>query len=133
MNAREFGPYLLLRKLSESALVETYRAGERDGQEVQRVVLLCFFNTDADDAIWLAETAQAGRRALKGLTASSLGSAVDSGEIDGTAYLAYDYISGGDLRTLMDRSHSQGAPVTLGHALLITNRIAQALLAAWQH
>jgi hypothetical protein len=81
MNPREFGPYLLLRKLSESALVETYRAGERDGQEVQRVVLLCFFNTDADDAIWLAETAQAGRRALKGLTASSLGSAVDSGRL----------------------------------------------------
>jgi TonB family protein len=133
MDSRELGPYVLLRKLSQSALLEIYRAGEREGQEVQRVVLLCFFNVDQEDAAWLAGTAQAGRRALKGLDANSLASAIDSGEIEGTPYLAYDYVSGGDLHTLIQRTRTHGTPVSLGHALLITDRVAQALLAAWEH
>jgi TonB family protein len=133
MTPQELGPYLLLRKLSENALCETYRAGQRSGQEVERVVLLYFFNTDPSDAQWLAETAHAGRRALSGLESPSVPAAVDSGEIAGTAYLTYDYIPGRSLEIFLEKARALESAIPIEHALLITDRIAQGLQAAWDH
>ena len=133
MEPQELGPYLLLRKLSENVLCETYRAGLRSGQEVERVVLLFSFKTDPDSAIWIAETANAGRRAFAGVDSPFLSPATDSGEVDGTAFLTYDYIPGRSLKALLERLRAQESAAPLEHALLITDRIAQGLLAAWEH
>ncbi len=133
MTPRELGPYLLLRKLSEDALSEIYRAGQKSGDDVERVVLLCFFKAKRDDATWLAETATVGRRALKGLSSPFLGEVVDSGEEAGSAYLSYEYISGVGLQEIIGQARQSGAPVPLEVALHIVDRIAAGLLAAWEH
>ncbi|MDX1645457.1 MAG: protein kinase, partial [Thermoanaerobaculia bacterium] len=133
MAARELGPYLLLRKLSEDALGEIYRAGQKSGDDVERVVLLYFFKAKRDDATWLAETATVGRRALKGLSSPFLGEVVDSGEEAGSAYLSYEYVSGVGLQELIRQARQSGAPVPLEVALHIVDRIAAGLLAAWEH
>lgn len=133
MTPRELGPYLLLRKLSEDALSEIYRAGQKSGDDVERVVLLCFFKARQEDAAWLAETATVGRRALKGLSSPCLPDVVDSGEAAGSAYLAYDYVSGVGLLEVMERAHREGIAVPLEVALHIVDRVATALLAAWEH
>lgn len=133
MTPRELGPYLLLRKLSEDALGEVYRAGQKSGEDVERVVLLYFFKADQEDAAWLAETATVGRRALKGLSAPTLADLVDSGEAAGTAYLAYEYISGVGLRELVAQARREGSPVPLEAAIHVVDRVANALVAAWEH
>jgi hypothetical protein len=130
---RELGPYLLLRKLSEDALSETYRAGQRSGEDVERVVLLYTLKSDAEAAHWLADTATVGHRALKGLNSHTIATVVDSGEIDGAAYLAYDYISGIRLNQLFRESRDKGIPLPMDLALLIADRLAQGLLDAWEH
>ena len=133
MTMRELGPYLLLRQLSEDALSETYRAGQRSGEDVERVVLLYRFKADAEAAHWLADTATVGHRALKGLNSHTIATVVDSGEIDDTAYLAYDYISGIRLNQLFEESRNKGIPLPMDLALLIADRLAQGLLDAWEH
>lgn len=133
MTPRELGPYLLLRKLSEDALSEIYRAGQKSGEDVERVVLLCCFKAKREDAAWLAETATVGRRALQGLSSPFLADFVDSGEEAGSAYLSYEYVSGVGLTELLERAGREGASVPLEVALHIVDRAAAGLLAAWEH
>jgi serine/threonine-protein kinase len=127
------GPYVLLHELAESSLCRTYRAGLKSGDDVERVVLLCLFRAGADDVGWISETATVGRRALQGLLSPHLADLVDSGEIDGTAFLAYDYVPGTTLSALLGAARAQRMPVPLGLSLLVVNRCAEGLLAAWRH
>ena len=132
MKQREMGPYVLLHKLAEDALSQTYRAGMKSGDDVERVVLFCLFQATGDIG-WIADTASVGHRALQGLESPHLADLVDSGEIDGRAFLAYDYVPGITLSGLMKESRKHRIPVPLGLALLIANRSAEAMVAAWQH
>ena len=133
MSALELGPYLLFHKLAEDALSETYRAGLKSGDDVERVVLLCLFNAGPEDVEWIAETAVVGKRALAGLESHHLADIVDSGEVGGRAFLAYDYIPGIALSRLLQASRREGIPVPLELAILIIDRAAKGLSEAWEH
>ena len=81
----------------------------------------------------LADTASVGQRALKGLTSQTVANVVDFGELDGRAYLAYDFVSGIPLNRLFEESRRQNLPLPMDLALLIADRLAQGLLDAWDH
>ena len=132
MKQRQLGPYVLLHKLAEDTLAQTYRAGLKSGDDVERVVLLCLFQASGEIG-WISDTASVGHRALQGLDSPHLADLVESGELEGQAFLAYDYVPGITLSGLMRESRKNHIPVPLGLALLIVNRSAEGLMAAWQH
>ncbi len=109
----EFGKYLLLKKLAEDPLGETFRAG-RVGQEgMDQVVLLRVFNGKGLDgeALWRPGfgTRPACRRSLK---SPNIGNGVDLGRVRSFPYAAYDYISGKNLAAVF----AQSAPRALADA-----------------
>jgi serine/threonine-protein kinase len=133
MNIREqFGKYLLLKKLAEDALGETFRAGRVGGHGMEQVVLLRVFNGTGIDGGALS-AALAKRKAVhQALVSPNIGNGVDLGEVRGVPFVAYDYISGKDLAALQEQARKRNHPIPSDHALLIAERIALALAVGYE-
>jgi len=126
----EFGKYLLLKKLVEDPLGETFRAG-RVGQEgMEQVVLLRVLNGKGIDGekLWARISGRAGLQTI--LKSPNIGNGVDLGRVRSFPYTAYDYISGKNLASVFLQAARQHSPVPTDHALLIAERISLALAAA---
>ncbi|MCB9377438.1 MAG: TonB family protein [Holophagales bacterium] len=133
MNTRDqFGNYLLLKKLSEDALGETFRAGRIGKQGLERVVLLRVFNGQGLDGEKLGQRMQARAGVHPALKSPNLGQGVDLGQVRGVPYAAYDYVSGRSLAQLAEQATKKRSPVPLDHALLMAERIGLGLAVAYE-
>jgi TonB family protein len=126
----EFGPYLLLKKLSEDPLGETFRAGQVGGEGVERVVLLRVFNGRRLDGARLWQRVADRGPVQQALKNPNIGSGVALGEERGIPYAAYDYISGRNLESLLIQASTSNSPIPADHALLIAERMSLALSVA---
>lgn len=128
----QFGSYVLLKKLSEDPLGETFRAGKLGKQGLERVVLLRVFNGPGIDGeqLWQKVSTRAALQAA--LKNPNIGDGIDMGQVRGTPYVAYDYVSGKSLATLLEQATKRGIPVPLDHALLITERVALGVAVAYE-
>lgn len=131
-NREEFGKYLLLKKLTEDPLGETFRAGRVGDQGVEQVVLLRAFNGPRLDTARLAQELPGRAPVQQALKSPNIGNGVDLGAIRNVPYVAYDYISGKNLASLLAEASRQSNPIAVDHALLISERIAQALAVAFE-
>ncbi len=131
MNTREqFGKYLLLKKLTEDPLGETFRAGLLGGKGMERVVLLRIFNGQGLDGARLWQAIQGRSNVQQTLKSPNIGDGVGMGEIEGIPYIAYDYVSGKNMANLLEQAARKRNFIPAEHALLITERIALALASA---
>ncbi len=131
MNTREqFGKYLLLKKLTEDPLGETFRAGMLGASGMERVALLRVMNGQGINGqrLWQATQGRSGVQQL--LRSPNLGEGIEMGEVQGIPYVAYDYISGKNLATLLEQAAVKRNFIPAEHALLITERIALGLASA---
>lgn len=128
----EFGKYLLLKKLTEDPLGETFRAGKVGKDGMEQVVLLRVFNGKGVDGEKLWQKASGRSVVQQNLKSPNIGSGVDLGRVRSFPYAAYDYISGKNLAVLLAQSNKQLSPIPTDHALLIAERIALALAAAYE-
>ncbi len=131
MNTREqFGKYLLLKKLTEDPLGETFRSGMLGSNGMERVALLRVMNGQGIDGqrLWQAIQGRADIQQL--LRNPNLGEGIEMGEIQGIPFVAYDYISGKNLATLLEQAAVKRNFIPAEHALLITERIALGLASA---
>jgi TonB family protein len=128
----EFGKYLLLKKLTEDPLGETFRAGRVGKEGMEQVVLLRVFNGKGVDGEKLWQKASGRGSIQQVLKSPNIGSGVDLGRVRSFPYAAYDYISGKNLAALMAQANKQLSPMPADHALLIAERIALALAAAYE-
>ena len=133
MNIREqFGKYLLLKRLSEDGLGETFRAGRVGAHGMEQVILLRVFNGPGLDTAALTAALARRREVHKALVSPNVGNGVDLGEVRGVPFVAYDYISGKNLATLQDQATKRNHPIPSDHALLIAERIALALAVGYE-
>jgi serine/threonine-protein kinase len=128
----EFGKYLLLKKLAEDPLGETFRAGRLGSHGMEQVVLLRVYNGQGVDTGKLAAALEERKAVHSALKSPNIGSGVDVGRVRGVPYAAYDYISGKALSTLSGQAQREGSPFPTDHALLIADRIGLALTAAFE-
>ena len=103
----EFGNYLLLKKLSEDALGETFRAGRVGRDGIEQVVLLRVFNGKGIDGERLWQQISGRAPVQQALRSPNIGSGVDLGQVRSFPYAAYDYISGKNLATLFAQAARQ--------------------------
>ena len=128
----EFGQYLLLKKLTEDPLGETFRAGKVGRDGLERVVLLRVFNGRGLDAEGFAQRLGARTPVQQALRSPNIGSGVDVGRVRNYSYVAYDYISGKNLATLAAQATKARLPIPPDHALLIVERLALAVAVAYE-
>ena len=128
----QFGSYLLLKKLGEDPLGETFRAGRLGSQGVDQVVLLRVFNGVGVDGEGLWQQIGSRGPVLDALKSPNLGNGVDLGQVGGVPYVAYDYVSGKTLASLLEQAERSSNPVPTDHALLIAERVAIGLAVAYE-
>jgi TonB family protein len=128
----EFGKYLLLKKLTEDPLGETFRAGRSGKEGIEQVLLLRVFNGKGMDGETLWQKVSGRGAVQQALRSPNIGSGVDLGKVRSFPYAAYDYISGKSLAALLAQSARQLSPIPTDHALLIAERISLALAAAYE-
>ncbi len=120
----EFGGYVLLKKLGEDTLGETYRAGKLGSGGMQQVVLLKIWNGAGTDpeALWRHLNTKGPVQAA--LRSPNVASGIDLGRVRNIPYSVYDYISGKSLSSLLTQIGRERSPLPTDHALLIADRIA---------
>jgi TonB family protein len=128
----EFGNYLLLKKLREDALGETFRAGKVGRDGIEQVVLLRVLNGQGMDGERLWQRVSSRTTVQQALRSPNIGTGVDLGKVRSYPYAAYDYISGKNLATLFAQAARLRQPLPADHALLIAERLALALAAAYE-
>lgn len=128
----EFGKYLLLKKLTEDPLGETFRAGRLGQDGMEQVVLLRVFNGKGMDGEKLWQKIGDRTAVQQALKSPNIGNGVDLGRVRSYPYVAYDYISGKNLSALLAQAARQFSPIPADHALLIAERISLALAAAYE-
>lgn len=134
MNTREqFGKYLLLKKLTEDPLGETFRAGMLGSKGMERVVLLRVFNGQGVDGGRLWQQTKDRAPIQQVLRSPNIGEGVEMGELQGIPYVAYDYVSGKNMATLLEAASTKQNYVPAEHALLIAERVALALAVACEN
>jgi len=128
----EFGKYLLLKKLTEDPLGETFRAGRAGREGMEQVVLLRVFNGKGLDGekLWAKISGRGPVQEI--LKSPNIGNGVDLGRVRSFPYAAYDYISGKNLATVFAQAARHHSPIPADHALLIAERISLALAAAYE-
>lgn len=128
----EFDKYLLLKKLSEDPLGETFRAGRVGDGNLDQVVLLRALNGPRLNTDALVERLPERAAVQQALKSPNIGNGVDLGVFRGVPFVAYDYISGRNLAALIQQAEKQMSPLAVDHALLIAERIALALAVAYE-
>lgn len=128
----EFGKYLLLKKLAEDPLGETFRAGKVGKEGMEQVVLLRVFNGKGLDGEKLWQKVSGRAAVQQALRSPNIGSGVDLGKVRSFPYTAYDYISGKSLAAVLAQAARQQSPIPTDHALLIAERLSLALTAAFE-
>ncbi len=126
----EFGSYLLLKKLSEDALGETFRAAKVGARGLEQVSLLRVLNGKGVDGAKLWPKMSNGAAIQAALRSPTIGNGVDVGRVRNQPYIAYDYISGKNLATIFAQTERRMSPIPTDHALLIAERVALALSVA---
>jgi TonB family protein len=128
----EFGKYLLLKKLTEDPLGETFRAGKSGKAGIEQVVLLRVFNGKGLDGESLWQKISGRGAVQEALRSPNIGTGVELGKVRSFPYAAYDYISGKSLAVLLAQSAKLLSPIPTDHALLIAERLSLALAAAYE-
>lgn len=133
MSTREqFGKYLLLKKLTEDPLGETFRAGLLGSSGMEQLTFLRIWNGQGVDGsrLWQSLEGRGGVQEI--LKNPNIGQGLDFGEIEGIPYVAYEYVSGKNLANLLAQATKKRDPIPTEHALLISDRLALALAGAFE-
>lgn len=127
-----FGDFLLLKKLSEDPLGETYRAGRIDGTSLRELVLLRTYEV-ADSSSELAEVLRAGAAGShQRIRGPGLAYALSGGEVGGVPFSVYEYTTGWSLLHLIETASAGFAHLERDHGLLIVERLAKGLAVVHQ-
>ena len=123
----DFGPYTVIRPIATGGMAEIYLARQRAFEGVERtVVLKRILERYADDVEFITMFLDEARL-LAALSHPNIAQVFDVGKIEGTYYLAMEYVRGPTLGKLLGASKSAGTLLPHGEALGIALSIAEAL------
>ena len=123
--------FVLLRELGRDALGSVHRAGHLTGGAIDRLVLLRKLRIEDLPATAIADTAARREALSRSVRTPYLGELVELGTCAGEAFAAYDYQSGVTGRQLLGLADDRLSPLAPDLAVVIVDRVAQALTALW--
>jgi serine/threonine-protein kinase len=118
---RRLGPYVLLRHLGSGGMADVYLAKERGGLGVERLVALKTIrrSSNVQEAARLQSFFEREARVAAAQSHQNIVQVFDAGSIDGTLFLAMEFIQGRTLAQVMDRIRMDLAAITyLGGEIL---------------
>ncbi len=119
-----FGHFEILGRLARGGMAEVYLAREQMGDVSRHLVLKVVSQKYAGDPYFQQMFLEEGRVALR-LFHRNICHVYECGEVEGTAFLAMEWIPGPSMKALLERSRSGGIPAAV--AAWIAAQTASAL------
>ena len=124
---RPFGPYELVRQLAVGGMAEVFVARARSVAGFEKVVALKMihprFSADPEFARLLVEEANITAQ----LSHRNIVQVIDLGQIDGTHYIAMEYVDGPDLSRVISRLRDKGRRVSARVAAFVLREVCDGL------
>ncbi|RMF59325.1 MAG: serine/threonine protein kinase, partial [Calditrichaeota bacterium] len=122
-----FGKYELLERLAVGGMAEVFRARVRaeGGFEKHLVIkrILPHLSSDSEFVVMLIDEA----KIAVCLSHPNIVQVYDLGKIEGTYFIAMEFIEGGDLREILRRCAQRNITVPIDHAIYITTEVLKGL------
>ena len=123
----KFGKYLLLERVAVGGMAEVFVAKAFGVEGFERLLaikkILPTLGTDAEFIRMFVDEARIAAQ----LTHPNIVQVLELGKHDGSLYIAMEYVSGRDLRRLMERYRRQNQPMPLQQACFIVAEVCEAL------
>jgi serine/threonine protein kinase len=123
----KFGNYLLLERIAVGGMAEVFVAKAFGAEGFQRLVAIKkILPTMGEDAEFIRMFVDEARLAVQ-LAHANIVQVLELGKHDESLYIAMEYVSGRDLRQLMERFRKRQQPMPLPQACLIVGEVCEAL------
>ncbi len=123
----QFGKYLLLDRIAVGGMAEVFAAKAFGAEGFERILAIKkILPTMGEDPELVSMFVDEARIAVQ-LSHPNIVQVLELGKHDETLYIAMEYISGRDLRQLLDRFRRRGQPMPVPHACAIAAGVCDAL------
>src|SRR5262249_22312661 len=109
-----FGRYELLRKIATGGMGQVYLARQKGPVGFEKLMVVKRIITHLDEEEALIEMFFDEARIAAHLNHPNIAQIFDLGEVDGTFYIAMEYVNGESLRQVVNRGRAQKMPLPLG-------------------
>jgi serine/threonine-protein kinase len=123
----QFGPYLLLERVSVGGMAEVYKAKEYGVEGFERTVAVKrILPHVAEDDEFIAMFKDEAKIAVQ-LNHGNIAQIYNLGNEQDSFYIALEYVAGRDLRTIFQKAQQQGQPMPVAQAAYIIMKICEGL------
>jgi eukaryotic-like serine/threonine-protein kinase len=123
----QFGPYLLLERVSVGGMAEVYKAKEYGVEGFERTVAVKrILPHVAEDDEFIAMFKDEAKIAVQ-LNHGNIAQIYNLGNEQDSFYIALEYVAGRDLRTIFQKAQQQGQPMPIAQACYIIMKICEGL------
>lgn len=123
----QFGPYLLLERVSVGGMAEVYKAKEYGVDGFERVVAVKrILPHVAEDDEFIAMFKDEAKIAVQ-LNHSNIAQIYNLGHEDQSFYIALEYIAGRDVRAIFQKCQQQSEPMPVAQACYVIMKICEGL------
>jgi serine/threonine protein kinase len=123
----KFGKYLLLERIAVGGMAEVFAAKAFGVEGFERLLAIKkILPTMGEDPEFISMFVDEARIAVQ-LSHANIVHVLELGKHDDSLYIAMEYISGRDLRQLLDRYRKRGLPMPVPQACTIVARVCEAL------
>ncbi|MCB1044244.1 MAG: protein kinase [Acidobacteria bacterium] len=119
--------YTLLQQEEQHPLFTSYRAGEVEGGRLTQHVRLDIINPDISASPGFIDQVTSQSMITAKMEHTNVSKKLTVVQQGTTLASVYEYLEGFSLHTVLDRSRSEGFPFSIDHALLVANKLANAL------
>lgn len=122
-----FGKYLLLEKVSTGGMAEVYKAKEFGADGFERLLAVKrILNSIAEDEVFISMFIDEAKIAGQ-LNHPQIAQIFDLGKVDGSYFIAMEYVSGKDLKAIWEQMVRSGQKVDVFMACYVVMRICEGL------
>jgi eukaryotic-like serine/threonine-protein kinase len=123
----KFGKYLLLERIAVGGMAEVFVAKAFGVEGFERLLAIKkILPTMGEDAEFISMFVDEARIAVQ-LSHANIVQVLELGKHDENLYIAMEYISGRDVRQLLERFRKRGQPMPIPQACLIVAEVCEAL------
>jgi serine/threonine protein kinase len=122
-----FGKYFLLDRINIGGMAEVYKAKTLGVEGFEKVVAIKrILPNIAEDAEFITMFIDEAKISVQ-LTHANIAQIYDLGKINDSYFIAMEYVSGKDLRSIFDRARRKGEPVPIPMACFIISKLCEGL------
>ena len=123
----QYGPYLLLERISVGGMAEVYKAKEYGVEGFERTVAVKrILPHVAEDEEFIAMFKDEAKIAVQ-LNHGNIAQIYNLGNEQDSFYIALEYINGRDLRAVFQKCQQQGKPMPISQACYVIMKICEGL------